>query len=127
MHSLTSFRDVTTSSDDSADEEPEPEPDTKKAKPAKKPKAAAAPPPPPAPSKKLTYKDQRDYDLLPARIEELDRQIARDEALLADPDMYTKNHARFAALTAAVDKARAEKDAAEMRWLELAEMVEGLG
>jgi ATP-binding cassette subfamily F protein uup len=94
---------------------------------AKKPKAAAAPPPPPAPSKKLTYKDQRDYDLLPTRIEELDRQIARDEALLADPDMYTKNHARFAALTAAVDKARAEKDAAEMRWLELAEMVEGLG
>ncbi len=94
---------------------------------AKKPKAAAAPPPPPAPSKKLTYKDQRDYDLLPTRIEELDRQIARDEALLADPDMYTRNHARFAALTAAVDKARAEKDAAEMRWLELAEMVEGLG
>ncbi len=94
---------------------------------AKKPKAAAPPPPPPAPSKKLTYKDQRDYDLLPTRIEELDRQITRDEALLADPEMYTKNHARFAALTAAVDKARAEKDAAEMRWLELAEMVEGLG
>ncbi len=93
----------------------------------KKPKAAAAPPPPPAPAKKLTYKDQRDYDLLPARIEELDRQIARDEALLADPDLYTKNHARFASLTDAVDKARAEKDAAEMRWLDLAETVEGLG
>jgi len=28
-------------------------------------------------------------------------------------------------LTAALDKARAEKDAAEERWLELAEMVEG--
>ncbi len=93
----------------------------------KKPRAAAAPPPPPAQSKKLTYKDQRDYDLLPARIEELDRQIARDEALLADPDLYTKNHARFASLTAAVDKAHAEKDAAEMRWLDLAETVEGLG
>ncbi len=93
----------------------------------KKPRAAAAPPPPPAQTKKLTYKDQRDYDLLPARIEELDRQIARDEALLADPDLYTKNHARFASLTAAVEKARAEKDAAEMRWLDLAETVEGLG
>ncbi len=93
----------------------------------KKPRAAAAPPPPPAQTKKLTYKDQRDYDLLPARIEELDRQIARDEALLADPDLYTKNHARFTSLTAAVDKAHAEKDAAEMRWLDLAETVEGLG
>ena len=35
---------------------------------------------------KLTYKDQRDYDLLPARIEELDAAIARDEAALHDPD-----------------------------------------
>ncbi|KQR88034.1 ABC-F family ATP-binding cassette domain-containing protein [Sphingomonas sp. Leaf343] len=93
----------------------------------KKPRAAAAPPPPPVQTKKLTYKDQRDYELLPARIEELDRQIARDEALLADPDLYTKNHARFVSLSAAVEKAREEKDAAEMRWLALAEMVEGLG
>lgn len=30
------------------------------------------------------------------------------------------------ALMAAVAKARADKDAAEMRWLELAEMVEGM-
>ena len=32
-----------------------------------------------APRTKLTYKDQRDYDLLPARIEELEAEIARDE------------------------------------------------
>ena len=51
--------------------------------------------------------------------------MARDEAALADPDLYTKNPARFAALTASLDKTRAEKDAAEERWLELAEMVEG--
>jgi ATP-binding cassette subfamily F protein uup len=30
-------------------------------------------------------------------------------------------------LTAAIEKARAEKDAAEERWLELAEKAEGLG
>ncbi|WP_298189132.1 ABC-F family ATP-binding cassette domain-containing protein [Novosphingobium sp.] len=89
-------------------------------------KPAAAPPPPPPPKKaKLTYKDQRDYELLPDRIAELEKAIARDEAALADPDLYTKNPTRFAALTAALDKARAEKDAAEERWLELAEMVEG--
>ena len=86
----------------------------------------AAPPPPPPPRKaKLTYKDQRDYELLPDRIAELEAQMARDEAALADPDLYTKNPARFAALTASLDKTRAEKDAAEERWLELAEMVEG--
>ena len=86
----------------------------------------AAPPSPPKPkSTKLSYKDQRDYDLLPARIEELEMAIERDEAALADPDLYTKNPDRFAALSKAIEKARAEKDAAEERWLELAEQVEG--
>jgi len=76
---------------------------------------------------KLTYKDQRDYDQLPARIDALDKQIAADEARLADPDLYTRDPAAFARLTAAIDAARAEKDAAEMRWLDLAEQVEALG
>ncbi|AIT06451.1 elongation factor 3 [Sphingomonas taxi] len=99
-------------------------------KPAEARKAAApkaAPPPPAQPKTKLTYKDQRDYDQLPARIEAIDAAIARDEALLADPALYVRDPKRFAALTAAIDAAREEKDAAEMRWLELAEQVEGLG
>jgi ATP-binding cassette subfamily F protein uup len=75
---------------------------------------------------KLTYKDQRDYDLLPARIEALEAEIARDEAALSDPDLYTRDPKRFAALTAAIDAARAERDAAEERWLELAERLEAL-
>jgi ATP-binding cassette subfamily F protein uup len=81
-----------------------------------------------APSKqtKLTYKDQRDYDLLPARIEEIEAAIARDEKLLSAPDLYTNDYARFAALTAAIEKARAERDAAEERWLELAEKAEAM-
>jgi len=74
---------------------------------------------------KLSYKDQRDYDLLPARVEELDQAIARDEAALADPDLYTRDPAKFAALTKGLETSRAEKDAAEERWLELAELVEG--
>ena len=92
-----------------------------------KPAATVAPPAPPPPPKKakLSYKDQRDYDLLPGRIEELLAQIARDEAALADPALYTRDPAKFAALTKAIDAARAEKDAAEERWLELAELVEG--
>ncbi|MBD3759803.1 ATP-binding cassette domain-containing protein [Sphingomonadaceae bacterium G21617-S1] len=76
---------------------------------------------------KLSYKDQRDLDLLPAEIEKLEAAIARDEAALADPDLYAKNPARFDSLMKAIEAARAKKEAAELRWLELAEMAEGLG
>jgi ATP-binding cassette subfamily F protein uup len=64
--------------------------------------------------------------LLPRRIEEIEGDIARDEAALHDPDLYARDPGRFAALTAAIDKARAERDAAEHRWLELAEKAEAL-
>ena len=75
---------------------------------------------------KLSYKDQRDYDLLPKRIEEIEAAIARDEAALADADLYTRNPERFAALTRNIDQGRAERDAAEERWLEIAERLETL-
>ncbi len=74
---------------------------------------------------KLTYKDQRDYDLLPMRIEELEAAIARDEDALHDPALYTRDPAKFAAVNAALEQARADKHAAEERWLELAEVIEG--
>ncbi|AJP73793.1 ABC-F family ATP-binding cassette domain-containing protein [Sphingomonas hengshuiensis] len=90
-----------------------------------KPVVAAEAPKPRA--TKLTYKDQRDYDLLPKRIEEIEAQIVRDEAALADPALYTRDPKRFAALTDGIEALRAEKDAAELRWLELAEQVEALG
>ncbi len=76
--------------------------------------------------RKLTYKDQRDYELLPRRVEELEAAIARDEAALADPDLYTRDPQRFAALTKAIEAAQSERAAAEERWLELAEQVEAL-
>ena len=84
---------------------------------------------PPAPSKaraKLSYKDQRDLDLLPGEIEKLEAAIARDEAALADPDLYARDPGKFDQLMKAIEKARADRDAAEIRWLELAEMAENL-
>mgnify|MGYP000589701494 CR=1 FL=1 len=86
---------------------------------------AAAPTPPPPASTKLSYKDQRDYELLPARIEELEAAIAKGEAILADPDLYTSDPQRFASISKGVENARSEKDAAEERWLAIAEQVEG--
>ena len=101
----------------------------RKAAPEAKKAAAKAAPSPAAPAQaktKLSYKDQRDYELLPKRIEELEAGIARDEAKLADPDLYAKDPAQFDRLMKAIEKARADKDEAEMRWLELAEQVEAL-
>ena len=90
-------------------------------------KATPTPPPPPPPPRadKLSFKDQRDYDTLPARIEELELAIARGEEILSDPELYSKDPQRFATISKGVENAREEKDAAEERWLALAERVEG--
>jgi ATP-binding cassette subfamily F protein uup len=105
--------------------------EAKRAKPvAARAKAAStesAPPPPPQARKKLSYKDQRDYDLLPARIEEIEAEMATIETELSDGSLFTRDHARFTALTEKLDALRAEKTAAEDRWLALAEEVEALG
>jgi ABC transport system ATP-binding/permease protein len=93
---------------------------------ARKDETPVPPPPPPARSTvKLSYKDQRDYEILPARITELEAAIAKGEVLLNDPELYAKDPQRFATISAGVANARAEKDAAEERWLMLAEQVEG--
>ena len=63
---------------------------------------------------------------MPARIEKLDAMVAKAEAEMADPALYTKDPARFQKLVAAVATWSEEKDAAEIRWLELAEMVDAL-
>jgi ABC transport system ATP-binding/permease protein len=73
---------------------------------------------------KLSYKDQRDYELLPARIEELEAAVAKGEALLGDPDLFARDPKRFAAILQGIAAARAEKEAAEERWLEVAALAE---
>ncbi|MXO84929.1 ATP-binding cassette domain-containing protein [Altererythrobacter aurantiacus] len=88
-------------------------------------------PPPPASgqnqgSRKLSYKEQRDYELLPARIDELDAAIRRGAEILSDPDLYSTDPQKFANITKGIENARTEKDAAEERWLNLAERVEAL-
>ena len=75
---------------------------------------------------KLSYKDQRDYDLLPKRIEEIDIEVAAAENEMSDPALYTRKPERFAELTANTEMLRAEKQAAEERWLDLAMLVEEL-
>ena len=64
--------------------------------------------------------------MLPKRIEEIEAAIAKAEEELSDASLYSRNPERFSDLTAQIEKLRAEKDAAEERWLDLAEMVETL-
>jgi ATP-binding cassette subfamily F protein uup len=78
------------------------------------------------PLAKLSYKDQRDLDRLPGEIERLEAEIAATEDVLHDPDLYTRDPKRFAELTERSATLRAEKNAAEERWLEVAEMAEAL-
>jgi ATP-binding cassette subfamily F protein uup len=75
---------------------------------------------------KLTYKDQRDLDRLPGEIERIEADMGKAEAALHDPDLYARDPVRFAELTAHLSRLRADKDAAEHRWLEVAEMAERL-
>ena len=75
---------------------------------------------------KLSYKDQRDLDRLPAEIERIEKDIAIAEQALHDPDLYARDPSQFAALTEKIGQLRAEKEEAEMRWLEVAEMAERL-
>jgi ATP-binding cassette subfamily F protein uup len=82
--------------------------------------------PRPSPGNKLSYKDQRDFDRLPGEIEKLEAAIAADEAALSDADLYMRNPDHFAELTARIARHRADIEAAEARWLEVAEMAEQL-
>jgi ATP-binding cassette subfamily F protein uup len=89
-------------------------------------KQASPPGPRPSPGHKLSYKDQRDYDRLPGEIERLEAEVAVDEAALHDADLYVRDPQRFAELTERIARNRAEIEAAELRWLEVAEMAERL-
>jgi ATP-binding cassette subfamily F protein uup len=80
----------------------------------------------PASGRKLSYKDQRDLDRLPGEIERLEACIAADEEALHDPDLFARDPRLFAELTERIARHRAEVEAAELRWLEVAELAETL-
>jgi ATP-binding cassette subfamily F protein uup len=70
-------------------------------------------------TKRMTFKDRHALETLPARIAALQADFAKLTAALEDPDLYTRNPARFAETTAALEAARQTLAAAEEQWLEL--------
>src|SRR5215472_3530072 len=68
---------------------------------------------------RLSYKEQRELDALPAAIEGLHGDIAALEQALADPALYGRDRAGYEAKAARLATAKRELAAAEERWLEL--------
>jgi ATP-binding cassette subfamily F protein uup len=76
--------------------------------------------PRPAPTK-LSYKDQRELESLPEKIETLERQVAELEERVADPDFYARPWEATQPVLDELAARHAEHDALTARWLELEE------
>ncbi|HXA26214.1 MAG TPA: ATP-binding cassette domain-containing protein [Acetobacteraceae bacterium] len=78
-----------------------------------RPRQAARPP------RRMTFKDRHALETLPARIAALQSEVAGLGSLLADPDLYARDPARFGAMTTALGHAQEALAAAEEQWLRL--------
>ncbi len=81
---------------------------------------AAAPVAEAAPARrKLSFKDARELEQLPAKIEQLERDVEGLTGAMNDPAFYTRSSAEVTAHTQQLSKVQAELDAAYARWEEL--------
>jgi ATP-binding cassette subfamily F protein uup len=71
------------------------------------------------PRRKLSYKDARELELLPARIETLENEIAARTAAMHDPAFFKQDGAAITAANQALATFQTELDAAYARWQEL--------
>jgi ATP-binding cassette subfamily F protein uup len=72
-----------------------------------------------ATTRKMTFKDKHALETLPSRIEALQSDIARLNTTLSDGSLYSRQPAKFAEATAALEAAQAALAAAEEHWLAL--------
>ena len=75
---------------------------------------------------KLSYKDARELEGLPARMTALEAEIAKLEAAMADSGLYARDPAKFQATADRLEAAQGELAQAEERWLELEALKESL-
>jgi ATP-binding cassette subfamily F protein uup len=83
------------------------------------PKEKAAPREKPAGKARLSFKEQHALATLPQKMEELRGKKAKLQALLDDPELYTRDAAKFAKASALLGEIEAELSADEEQWLEL--------
>jgi ATP-binding cassette subfamily F protein uup len=69
--------------------------------------------------RKLSFNEKRLLETLPERIDALGRDIEKLKALLADPELYTRDRARFDKASELLTRAEDERQKSETQWLEL--------
>lgn len=73
-----------------------------------------------APEKrKLSFNEKRLLETLPERIDALGRDIEKLKAVLADPELYTRDRTRFDKASELLTRAEDERQRGETQWLEL--------
>jgi len=70
-------------------------------------------------AKKLSYKEQREYDALPGQIETLEQQIAELEAKVGAADFYQGDHTETQSVLDQLNSAQQELEGCFERWAEL--------
>ncbi len=75
----------------------------------------------PGKQRKLSYKDQRELDALPGRIEELERRQGELEAQVSSQTFYAGDRTEIERVLAALTEVQRELESALERWLELEE------
>jgi ATP-binding cassette subfamily F protein uup len=72
-----------------------------------------------AAKRKLSFKEKHALETLPKRIAELQAEIARHQAAMNDPQLFSRDPAKFETASKGLEKAGTELSAAEDQWLEL--------
>jgi len=72
-----------------------------------------------APKRRLSFNEKHALETLPKTIAKLQKDIAKQQGILDDPDLYRKDRKKFDDASAAIAAAQTELAAAEDRWLEL--------
>ena len=69
--------------------------------------------------RKLSFNEKHALETLPATIDALQTEVAKLQATLSDPNLYSRDPQAFESATARLTQAAAELAQAEERWLEL--------
>jgi ATP-binding cassette subfamily F protein uup len=79
----------------------------------------STPPSEPPKKKKLSYKDQRELDAMPALIESLEYRQQALAATMAEPDFYQRAHSEVQGVIAQLAAVQDQLETAVERWVEL--------
>jgi ATP-binding cassette subfamily F protein uup len=81
----------------------------------------------PLATSKLSFSEQDELKKLPSRITALEQQIREWQLVIDDPELYTKDPAKFDKTIRLLGAAQQKLEAAEARWLELESLAQTAG